>query len=134
MSDMTGAVGYAGAHWRMAKLRGPARGYQCVDCPEQAAEWSYVGPPEVTFSTDPAHYQPRCRSCHRKLDIGAGREVHAFRRRGESHPQAKLTTADVAAIRAAIAAGQSQRSLAKRYGVGWQYIGDIKRGKARKYD
>lgn len=37
--------------------------------------------------------------------------------RGEAHVNAKLTTADVLAIRAAYAAGESQRSIAERFGV-----------------
>lgn len=39
------------------------------------------------------------------------------KRYGEGHHNAKLTSVDVAAIRAAIAGGESQRSVARRYGV-----------------
>lgn len=41
---------------------------------------------------------------------------------GERNPGAKLSAADVAAIRAAAAAGVTQASLAKRYGVHYQTI------------
>lgn len=131
---MSGAVGYRAVHWRLKQFRGPARDYLCVDCPGQAEEWSYVGPLENTYSTNPDDYQPRCRRCHRKLDIGPGREVSAYRRRGESHPDARLMATDVAAIRAAVAAGESQSAVARRYGVTRQYVWDIKEGRARKYD
>lgn len=49
--------------------------------------------------------------------------------RGEDHPNAKLTTADVAAIRARLSDGESQRSIGRAFGVGHQYVGDIGAGR-----
>ena len=46
-------------------------------------------------------------------------------KRGEQHPKAKLTKADVLAIRES---GDTQRSLASAYGVGHSTIWQIKRG------
>jgi len=128
------AVGYAAVHWRLTQRRGPARNHPCTDCFGWAAEWSYVGPPGASYSTNLDYYEPRCRSCHRKLDLGPGQKSNPYRGRGENHPQARLTTADVTAIRAAVAAGESQSALARRYGIGRQYVWDIKEGRARKYD
>ena len=52
--------------------------------------------------------------------IGGGRE---------RHPGAKLTEADVAEIRRRLAAGDSQRSIAEKFGVSAANISHIKRGK-----
>ena len=46
----------------------------------------------------------------------AGRTLDRLRR-GASHPKAKLTDADVRAIRSALAGGESSRSVAQRFGV-----------------
>lgn len=51
-------------------------------------------------------------------------------KRGEKHPQAKLTWADVKAIRAGIKLGQLQKVLAKEFGVTQQEISVIKLNKA----
>lgn len=49
--------------------------------------------------------------------------------RGDSHARAKLTSADVAAIRAS--QGASRRELAKRYSISIGYISAIRSGRAR---
>lgn len=75
---------YDGVHRRVRKHRGKARDYSCTLCPEQAAEWSYdhKDPDErttwvtgqtgnqimVVFSHKIEHYEPLCRSCHRRRD------------------------------------------------------------------
>lgn len=71
---------YGGAHSRVRKARGSAVEYSCVDCGKQASEWSYdhsdpsqvVGLTsrghEAAYSMDPAHYSPRCKSCHAVFD------------------------------------------------------------------
>ena len=51
-------------------------------------------------------------------------------RRGETHPCAKLTLADVNSIRDAI--NITQRELAKEFGVGRSTIGEIRTGKKWK--
>lgn len=73
---------YTTAHRRLSRSQGPASSFDCVDCGGRASSWSYDGkcPNELTekingrdlaYSLDPAHYFPRCTSCHRKFD-GAG--------------------------------------------------------------
>jgi hypothetical protein len=57
-----------------------------------------------------------------------GRSAGAWQR-GAQHPCARLTEADVIAIRARRAAGEQQRQLAKAYGVGEGAISQIVRGK-----
>ena len=47
---------------------------------------------------------------------------------GEANGRAKLSRSDVISIRAARAAGESQRSIARRYGVNKSTIGQIDRG------
>jgi hypothetical protein len=70
-------VGYHAVHDRLRGERGPARGYTCLDCGGQAAEWSYLGgapderiDPSVgyAYTVDLSCYAPRCRSCHRTAD------------------------------------------------------------------
>lgn len=61
-------IRYRTAHVRLTRSRGPASGYLCVDCGDQAREWSYDhgDPNELTsdrgapYSPDPDRYQPRC--------------------------------------------------------------------------
>lgn len=73
-------VDYSGAHCRVRADRGSARNYQCVDCGDSAAEWSYDNkdPDEFiatgkaghncAYSLKPEHYEPRCSRCHRRFD------------------------------------------------------------------
>ncbi len=60
-------VGYFGAHSRTVRTRGLATEHVCQDCTEPAAEWSYTEAPGE-WSPDPAHYVPRCKSCHKRHD------------------------------------------------------------------
>lgn len=66
---------YWSVHDRIRKQRGPASSLTCTDCGAAARDWSYDyrDPHEQTdpargyrYSTDPAHYVARCRSCHRR--------------------------------------------------------------------
>lgn len=71
-----GDGGYNPAHRSLQHIRGKARNYSCVDCGEQAEEWSYNGgdPDEITdgdgrrFTRNVAAYSPRCVRCHRFFD------------------------------------------------------------------
>lgn len=75
-------VEYAGAHSRVRRLRGRASEHACIDCGDQARDWSYVGgcPRERIsksfsnrghpYSPDPDKYVPRCKLCHNRLDHG----------------------------------------------------------------
>lgn len=72
--------GYGGVHQSIAAARGPASQHECYRCGEPAAHWAYDhedpdeltavirngsgNPTEVTYSLDPDHYWPMCRSCH----------------------------------------------------------------------
>lgn len=69
-------AGYWGVHKRLARRRGSASGYACVDCGAPAQEWSYNhaaadekcderGQP---YSTNLDDYDPRCKPCHGRLD------------------------------------------------------------------
>lgn len=67
---------YAAAHTRVYSARGRAADHPCVDCGEQAKDWSYLGdcPSEQrdergrVYSPDPEMYAARCRKCHRAYD------------------------------------------------------------------
>lgn len=68
-------VTYSGLHQRVRRVRGAARGYQCVGCDQQARQWAYGHhcPDErndggLYYCTHPEHYEPRCVPCHRLLD------------------------------------------------------------------
>lgn len=71
-----GDGGYNPAHRSLQRVRGKAATHSCVDCGQQAQEWSYNGgdPDEITdadgrtFSRDPGFYSPRCVKCHRVFD------------------------------------------------------------------
>ena len=110
---------YSTVHDRLRNERGRAQNHLCVDCGGQAYEWSYDGldPEEMIdwghrYSTKPEHYAPRCRSCHNRHD-GKFPPYHS----GETHPRAKLSDADVAAILAARSGGERAVDIANRYGV-----------------
>lgn len=80
--ENTGWVGedvtYVGAHCRVKRIHGPASDHLCVDCGQPARDWSYdhSDPNEklsregLSYSPDPAHYEARCKSCHRIFDSG----------------------------------------------------------------
>ena len=68
-------ITYSAVHVRLKTDRGAAVDYLCVDCGTQANEWSYTyrDPDERTsrfgpYSMDLKFYEPRCVSCHRRLD------------------------------------------------------------------
>lgn len=79
-----GQVSYPTAHKRVYVARGRADAHSCVDCGQQAREWSYdrTDPDELTatvlngsgapvavqYSSDPGRYSPRCKSCHNVFD------------------------------------------------------------------
>lgn len=66
---------YRNAHNAVCALRGPAAIHQCSWCWGDAEQWAYSNSDrnEQTdgrrrWSTDPAHYRPMCRRCHRAFD------------------------------------------------------------------
>ena len=73
------SITYNGAHWRTRRARGRASDYACR-CGEPAVDWAYdhADPQErveetdwglIPYSTDPAHYVPLCRPCHKEFDL-----------------------------------------------------------------
>lgn len=74
--DMTwGAI-----HQRVRNALGAAKEYDCVDCGESAAHWSYnhqdpnerfdtVGGQTVPVGTAIEFYEPRCVPCHKRFDL-----------------------------------------------------------------
>jgi hypothetical protein len=75
------AITYAGMHHRVRATLGLAKLLACADCGAPARHWSYdrtdpnekqseLGP----YSTDLAHYEPRCVPCHKRFDLDAIRE------------------------------------------------------------
>ena len=74
-----GPLTYSGVHHRLRTTFGDASQHACVDCGEQASDWSYnhsgieertglVGAVRMLYSLDLAQYQPRCRACHNAYD------------------------------------------------------------------
>ena len=67
---------YIAVHIRLKSERGKASGHKCLRCGGPAQEWAYdhmdpdekFDPKGLPYSIDLSHYQPLCRSCHRKLD------------------------------------------------------------------
>lgn len=67
---------YEAMHSRLNYRQGLARRHPCVDCGAPARHWSYdhqdpnelTSPKGLEYSTNPKHYQPRCRTCHHDLD------------------------------------------------------------------
>ena len=81
-------IAYCTAHDRVRADRGRVQLQQCVGCGVPAHHWSYdhADPDElldytmsarpVAYSIDPAHYVPRCVTCHRRYDVA---HAHAHR-------------------------------------------------------
>lgn len=69
-------VGVRRAHKRVQYARGLPSEYQCVDCEQAAHHWSYdnadlneLASDKGPYSLDVWHYQPRCRTCHKRFDM-----------------------------------------------------------------
>jgi len=130
---------YHGIHHRVARLRGSAGQFPCVDCGNQAREWSYDGedpderivpegdePAGARYSLDPEHYEPRCVKCHRVYDIDNRATVV-----GERTFSAKLTEAQVRGIYASV--GATQQELGEIHGVSVTTAADIRNGRTWKH-
>lgn len=70
-------VDYVRAHRKVARVRGKADTHACIDCGDQAQEWSFnyenpsplfAGERRTPYSHDPSDYDPRCKKCHLKFD------------------------------------------------------------------
>lgn len=73
-------ISYGPAHARIRSAYGPAKSHKCIDCGDQARDWSYnhndpnekleigISAKPVAYSADPLYYSPRCRSCHSLFD------------------------------------------------------------------
>lgn len=77
---------------------------------------------------NPAHLSVGTRSDNMRDAVAKGRHAHV-RLPGEAHPNAKLTDAQVVEIRRRLAEGESQRALARAFGVSKPAIGRIARGR-----
>lgn len=72
----TRVPGYSTIHNRVRLEKGQAFHYLCVDCGEQAKDWSYdKQDPEELYDRDGTpysgkieHYVARCRACHTRFD------------------------------------------------------------------
>jgi NAD-dependent SIR2 family protein deacetylase len=115
----SGTSEYKRLHERIAKTRGPAKNYLCIDCPSEANDWSWI---HDTDQMNVLNYNPRCRKCHLIYD-----EVKFP---GELNGRAKLSLLDVEEIRSKYASGgYSHRDLAYIYGISRGHIARILSGK-----
>lgn len=69
-------ITYGGMHLRVRNVLGSARDHLCVDCGDQARQWSYDHDDpgerhaaEGAYSLNIGHYLPRCVPCHKKFDL-----------------------------------------------------------------
>lgn len=79
---------YRRDHKAVKDARGSARGYECIECSDQADHWAYMhtGANEsacprcgITSSSDVSAYEPMCAKCHRRYDqtVRAKAEIYA---------------------------------------------------------
>lgn len=117
-------------HMRVFYARGPAKRQTCIDCGNQASDWSRR---HGTHPMDPANYDPRCRSCHWKYD-GIVRNLEgAPPASGERNGMVKLTDAQVQEIKTRYAAGGvSQAALGAEYGIVQSHVSALVRETKRK--
>lgn len=123
-------------HKRLVRDRGSARGYVCVDCSGPANAWTHdwvtwedvaqelLGK-RLTFSTNLDSYEPRCNSCHNRLDRMPAPWDPVGSRRGKT----KLTEADVVWIRTS---GLGSFAMAETLGVHPATIWNIRVGNSWK--
>lgn len=57
---------YVKRHNKVYNAKGSAAARKCVGCGGQALDWSQK---HGTTGSEPGHYQPRCRVCHRRYDL-----------------------------------------------------------------
>lgn len=101
--------------WQLANNRPVPDGmFVCHRCDNPPC----VNPSHLFLGTAKDNNQDRSRK-------GRGRENRVF---GESSPTAKISDADVAAIRALVAAGSTQQAAADRFGIKQQHVSRIVRG------
>lgn len=113
---MAHPVGYQAAHMHIRKVKGRAAEQPCArNCGRAAYEWAYTGT-SGEFSRNPDDYVALCRSCHRQHDPVS---------HGQQHPSAKLTDSVVITIRRRAAAGETQRALAREFGVSQPAVGQL---------
>lgn len=92
-------------HKRLVRERGSATNFSCVDCSAPARAWAHswdtwenvaqeISGKRLTFSTNLSVYEPRCHTCHNRLD----RAPRAWALTGVRR-KVKLTESDVLWIR-----------------------------------
>lgn len=114
---------YHQAHRSVRKARGNADEHPCKACGQQAKHWAYQ---HDTDPLDVANYEPMCVSCHFAYDgVRFDNNYGNTNLQGVKHWAVKLCEEDVTEIRKRCAAGQSQSSLAKEYGVSPMTISDV---------
>lgn len=64
---------YSTRHWRVRKVRGPAKEQDCSHCPRQALDWALLHGED---GEDPQSYIPLCRRCHLAYDGSGHRKPH----------------------------------------------------------
>jgi len=57
---------YVKQHNKVYNTKGSATTRKCVGCGGPAVDWSQR---HGTSGAQPSHYQPRCRTCHRRYDV-----------------------------------------------------------------
>lgn len=69
-------AGYYTAHARVRSRLGPATDHRCIDCGDQAAQWSVNRDAlrlrfedGMPYSSNPEDYEARCVSCHKTYDL-----------------------------------------------------------------
>lgn len=75
---------------------------------------------------NPSHLEPGTRADNNRDRDSRGRQVAL---RGEAHGNSKLTTVQVASIRAEAAAGERKVTLAERYGISEGHVYQIIKGR-----
>ena len=68
----SGSPSYDVWHNRVRKARGPASGYRCVDCGDQAEDWSTADPSSDDIRV---RFQPRCRNATVAMTAPSAREI-----------------------------------------------------------
>ena len=75
------SVTYGAAHDRLKIDKGNVRDQECVDCGDEAKQWSYdhadpnemlaygLSPKPIAYSLNPEHYSARCVPCHKHFDL-----------------------------------------------------------------
>jgi hypothetical protein len=97
---------YKALHNMVSRAKGPAKLHKCIDCDDEAVDWSTIHGKD---GNDPNEYEPRCKRCHILYDKST---------LGEMNGNSKVTEDEVLELREMYATGKyTKKELGDLFGL-----------------